>query len=1051
MVTEDDIPVSWIDGYQDYAAVNATASAITGAEIYDVMLESQMIPDQLNNQDYTWATPFGRYPANWEVAGGWGNAQTTIGKQGSFDAEALYTFDNETINVNDLLDDVFFIMTPNENPDGRSVNSRRNYNGFDLNRDGSFQTQAETQNLEPFVASWNPIIMDEYHGYTGPFLIEPCTPPHEQNMEYDLLVEQFLKGGEAFGNAAIASVQPDYPAAIGTGHNDPGEKGINFSRYWIPLRDGFAAARDGGLGDGTWYAWDDLSTSYGPSYAMINCGSLGYTVEIDFNVEGCVDLLVYGTFGHARFIRDNKVELLTNQLKFFERGVENEDVSDAEHALDNPLVDKDGAEYADAPLSFIETFYVDDDNNIFEDDLWRPKFTASGETGKYFPEFYVIPVDTAAQRDPADVKAITEYLIRNDVKLGKLNADTSIDGTTYKAGSVIVDMHQAKRDYANAILWKGIDASFYSGLYSESVVNFPQLRGFTTIPIAKESAYTALAGKVDSLGSELAVPSTLDGNTVDYTAVIIKNNGQEAVRAVNALLKAGKTVGLITTGSKKGNFIVDKATYNDAKGTYTLIGTGVKKADGDVYKITEPTVYIAGYQPGEYGTYNPNPYWSDWFADGTGSTHFYNNQSNETYAHDEFAYKSEFGFTITHDADDATVFVGTTTLNKTAGHEDGNAIAKIKDGAPYIASGTGPLGAAGALKTDILKGLTLTTAQGNAVSSFAESLHHVVFEDDSVITSPQKASGDDIIYNYGGARIIKAPSGSTILYKSGSIVDDFHIAGCFPNVDDTNLGNEIEAISYIGANGDGDNVDVTIFANSLTRKAHQQDDTLYATNTIFLKSAKTKWTELSGVSDTPTYGELENSLDEAKAAVEEAIEAKDKAEADKAAAEKAASDAQKAATAADAAKKAAQDQLKTANDNLKTADDNLKAAQAALKAAQDKVAAAEKAAKDKAAQDKFAKTVPKASAKIFAVGKKKATVSFKTVKGSSGATKYTVRYKVKGTSKWITKSAKKNKISLTKLKAGKAYEFQISYTKKVASKSITTQWSKTYTSKKIKK
>ncbi|MFQ7452340.1 MAG: hypothetical protein ACLRNQ_14125 [Flavonifractor plautii] len=28
-----------------------------------------------------------------------------------------------------------------------------------------------------------------------------------------------------------------------------------------------------------WSAWDDLCTNYGPSYAMLNCGSLGYTIE----------------------------------------------------------------------------------------------------------------------------------------------------------------------------------------------------------------------------------------------------------------------------------------------------------------------------------------------------------------------------------------------------------------------------------------------------------------------------------------------------------------------------------------------------------------------------------------------------------------------------------------------------------------------------------------------------------------------------------------------------------------------------------------------------
>ncbi|MFR4560219.1 MAG: hypothetical protein ACLT5P_02705 [Flavonifractor plautii] len=48
------------------------------------------------------------------------------------------------MKVDDILDDIIFVICPNENPDGRTYNTRRNDNGFDLNQDASNQTQNET-------------------------------------------------------------------------------------------------------------------------------------------------------------------------------------------------------------------------------------------------------------------------------------------------------------------------------------------------------------------------------------------------------------------------------------------------------------------------------------------------------------------------------------------------------------------------------------------------------------------------------------------------------------------------------------------------------------------------------------------------------------------------------------------------------------------------------------------------------------------------------------------------------------------------------------------
>src|SRR5690606_35849663 len=108
------------------------------------------------------------------------------------------------------------------NPDGRVAGTRENAAGFDLNRDLITASQPESAALRDVIVRTQPVLLLDLHGYVNGTLIDPTTPPHGENYEYDL----FLKHAwpNALGmEAAIEAL--DYTR----------EDGVNPPQ--IPLRD----------------------------------------------------------------------------------------------------------------------------------------------------------------------------------------------------------------------------------------------------------------------------------------------------------------------------------------------------------------------------------------------------------------------------------------------------------------------------------------------------------------------------------------------------------------------------------------------------------------------------------------------------------------------------------------------------------------------------------------------------------------------------------------------------------------------------------------------
>ncbi|MGD2048024.1 MAG: M14 family zinc carboxypeptidase [Chloroflexota bacterium] len=198
--------------------------------------------------------------------------------------ETLAYDDSE--EVQEILENVILLVNVVQNPDGRVLGTRSNANGFDVNRDFFTQSQPESKITARIFAEWNPMVVLDLHGFVNPMLIEPCTPPHNPNYEYDLYIKWAYDQAKAMEAELIA--QTDETEAI------------------IPYRD--------------WdLGWDDWPPSYVPMFAMYH-GSYGHTLETPHRDERGVDAHYAAVWGALNFVAENREEMIHDQIEIFRRG-----------------------------------------------------------------------------------------------------------------------------------------------------------------------------------------------------------------------------------------------------------------------------------------------------------------------------------------------------------------------------------------------------------------------------------------------------------------------------------------------------------------------------------------------------------------------------------------------------------------------------------------------------------------------------------------------------------------------------------------------------------
>jgi Zinc carboxypeptidase len=279
-----------------------------------------------------------------------------------------FAFENDE-TTKEILANNILIFNVVANPDGRVDGTRFNGEGIDLNRDFITQSQPETKQTVDLITEWNPMVFLDLHGYVNwvedkPGLIEPCTPPHNPNYEYDLFSKWALDQAEAM-EAEIVGNKAAYKS----------ETYQNMTGTYIPQRDDSAG-------------WDDYPPIFTPMYAMYH-GAYGYTLEAPTNTWDGVKWANDAVMGALKFSTENKQEMLTDQIEIFKRGINFDHPYHDEGFFPNayvlPVDEKDPTVTEKAVNHLL--------NNDISVEKANKTFTAEGVT--YPAGTFIVPMDQA--------------------------------------------------------------------------------------------------------------------------------------------------------------------------------------------------------------------------------------------------------------------------------------------------------------------------------------------------------------------------------------------------------------------------------------------------------------------------------------------------------------------------------------------------------------------------------------------------------------------------------------------------------------------------------
>ncbi|MFG2497230.1 M14 family zinc carboxypeptidase [Streptomyces sp. NPDC048441] len=390
---------------------------------------------------------------------------------------------------------LYFNVTAN--PDGRIAGTRENANGFDLNRDFITASQPEVRAMRQIAIDKQPAVMIDLHGYVNGTLIEPTTPPHGENYEYDL----FLKNSYANALGMEAAVN-------GLGYT-PEKDGVEPAV--IPFRD----QEEG---------WDDWPPIFTPQYMPFHGAVAAHTIEFPMTVNNDeyddlpvaelrrrsainVDIAGAAMSATLKYTQEHRTSVIADQIEMFRRGT---------------------AGAKQVPVS-PET--VPGVPGIGPEDVYTTDF----------PRAYVIPRGKG-QRSAAAASRLVGHLLDNDVEVRRATRDFRLGKTSYAKGSYVIDMRQAKRGIANVMLADGRDISDkVSTMYDISGWSLGRLWG-ATVDSVKESSPAGVRSHVVDAASRV-------GYVAPRGDLRLRLDDAREVAALNWVLEKGVSVRRADDGS----------------------------------------------------------------------------------------------------------------------------------------------------------------------------------------------------------------------------------------------------------------------------------------------------------------------------------------------------------------------------------------------------------------------------------------------------------------------------------------------------------------------